>query len=158
MLETGTAAPDFTLPDDRGGSFNLKQHRGRPVVLEFYCEDDSGGCVIENQEFSALSPEFETVGATVVAISPQDVASHKKFSAKYGFAHPLLADPGLKAIKAYGLWEQKKLWGHEFMGVVRVTYLIDAKGKIAGVFKASRIKGHAQKVLDAARQLTTSSG
>src|SRR3569623_402488 len=118
MLETGTAAPDFTLPDDRGGSFNLKQHRGRPVVLEFYCEDDSGGCVIENQEFSALSPEFETVGATVVAISPQDVASHKKFSAKYGFALPLLADPGLKAIKAYGLWEQKQLRGHEFMGVV----------------------------------------
>ena len=155
-LEAGTAAPDFTLPDDRGGSFSLKQHRGRPVVLEFYCEDDSGGCVIENQEFSALAPEFEKAGATVVAISPQDVASHKKFSAKYGFAHPLLADPDLKAIKAYGLWAHKKLWGHEFMGVQRVTYLIDAKGKVAGVFKASRIKGHAQKVLDAARQLAAS--
>ena len=157
-LEAGTAAPDFTLPDDRGGSFSLKQHRGQPVVLEFYCEDDSGGCVIENQEFSALAPEFEDARVKVVAISPQDVASHQKFSAKYGFAQPLLADPDLKAIKAYGLWEQKKLWGHEFMGVVRVTYLIDAKGKIAGVFKASRIKGHAQKVLDAARQLVAASG
>lgn len=158
MLEPGSPAPDFTLPDDRGGSFSLKQQRGHPVVLEFYCEDDSGGCVIENQEFSALAPEFGTLGVPVVAISPQDIASHKKFSAKYNFAHPLLADPELEAIKAYGLWAQKKLWGHEFMGVLRVTYLIDSDGKVAGVFKASRIKGHAQKVLDAARQLAGSAG
>ena len=153
MLEPGDTAPDFTLPDDRGGTFRLRDHRGKPVVLEFYCEDDSGGCVIENEEFSALAPAFEKAGATVVAISPQDVASHKKFSAKYGFAQPLLADPALKAIQPYGVWAQKKLWGHEFMGVLRVTYLIGADGKVAGVFKASRIKGHAQKVLDATRAL-----
>ena len=158
MLESGMPAPDFTLPDDRGGAFNLKQHRGHPVVLEFYCEDDSGGCVPENEEFSALAPEIGRLGVPVVAISPQGVESHQKFSAKYKFAHPLLADPDLEAIKAYGLWAQKKLWGHEFMGVLRVTYLIDAKGKVAGVFKASRIKGHAQKVLDAARQLAALSG
>jgi peroxiredoxin Q/BCP len=156
MLEAGSPAPDFTLPDDRGGSFNLKGQRGHPVVLEFYCEDDSGGCVTENQEFSALAPEFARLGVALVGISPQDVGSHRKFSEKYGFVHPLLADPSLAAIKAYGLWEQKKLWGHEFMGVLRVTYLIDADGRIAGVFKASRIKGHAQKVLDAARQLAAS--
>lgn len=157
MLETGATAPDFTLTDDRGNSFRLRDHRGHPVVLEFYCEDDSGGCVIENQEFSALVPEFEKIGATMVAISPQDVESHRKFSARYGFAQPLLADTDRKAIEPYGLWQQKKLWGHEFMGVVRVTYLIDARGKIAGVFKASRIKGHAHKVLDATRQLAASS-
>jgi peroxiredoxin Q/BCP len=156
MLAAGTPAPDFTLPDDRGGRFELKRHRGHPVVVEFYCEDDSGGCVLENQEFSALKPEFDTLGVPVVAISPQDIESHRRFSAKYGFAHPLLADPDLKAIKAYGLWEKKKLWGHEFMGVLRVSYLIDADGKVAGVFKASRIKGHAQKVLDAARALAAS--
>ncbi|HVY52565.1 MAG TPA: peroxiredoxin [Devosia sp.] len=153
MLEVGRAAPDFSLIDDRGGRFALAGMRGRPVVLAFYCEDDSGGCVLENQEFSALAPEFERAGATLVAISPQDVESHRKFSAKYGFAQPLLADPDLEAIKAYGLWAQKKLWGHEFMGVLRVTYLIGADGRIAGVFKASRIKGHAQKVLDAVRKL-----
>ena len=157
MLEIGATAPDFALSDDRGGIFRLLDHKGAPVVLEFYCEDDTGGCVIENQEFSALAPEFEKLGARIVAISPQDVESHRKFSAKYGFAQPLLADPDRKAIEPYGLWQQKKLWGHEFMGVVRVTYLIDAKGKIAGVFKASRIKGHAQKVLDATRQLVASS-
>jgi peroxiredoxin Q/BCP len=156
MLEPGRPAPDFTLPDHRGGSFSLSAHRGRPVVLEFYCEDDSGGCVLENQEFSALLPEFERAGATVVAISPQDLESHKKFAAKYGFAQPLLADPERDSIRRYGLWQQKKLWGHEFMGVVRVTYLIGADGSIAGVFKASRIKGHAQKVLEAVRKLTAS--
>jgi peroxiredoxin Q/BCP len=158
MLETGVPAPDFTLSDDRGGRCTLKRHRGRPVVLSFYCEADSGGCVTENQEFSALAPEFAKLHVPVVAISPQDVASHKKFSAKYGFAHPLLADPERQAIEPYGLWEKKKLWGHEFMGVLRVTYLVGADGRIAGVFKASRIKGHAQKVLDAARQLAASPG
>jgi peroxiredoxin Q/BCP len=147
-LDAGSNPPDFTLPDDRGGSFTLSKHRGKPVVLEFSCEDDSGGCVIENQEFSALAPEFEKLGAEMVAISPQDIASHKKFAAKYGFAQPLLADPELKAIKAYGLWEQKKLWGHEFMGVLRVTYVIGPDGKIAAVMPARRIKGHAQKVLE----------
>lgn len=156
MLEPGDTAPDFTLSDDRGGSFRLRDQRGKPVVLEFYCEDDSGGCVIENQEFSALVPEFDKAGARVVAISPQDVASHRKFSAKYGFAQPLLADPDRKAIEPYGLWAEKKLWGHQFMGVLRVTYLIGADGKVAGVFKASRIKGHAQKVLDATRALAGS--
>jgi peroxiredoxin Q/BCP len=77
MLEPGDIAPDFTLSDDRGGSFRLRDHRGRPVVLEFYCEDDSGGCIVENQEFSALHPEFAKAGATVVGISPQDVARHR---------------------------------------------------------------------------------
>ena len=149
MLSVGDKAPDFTLPDDRGGQFKLSANKGKPVVLEFYCEDDSGGCVIENQEFSALVPEFRKVGAAVVAISPQDIESHQKFSAKYGFAHPLLADPELKAIKAFGLWQQKKLWGHEFMGVVRVTYIVGVDGKIAAVMPARRIKGHAQKVLEA---------
>ena len=153
MLSVGDQAPDFTLPDDRGGKFKLSASKGKPVVLEFYCEDDSGGCVTENQEFSALAPEFKKAGAAVLAISPQDVESHKKFSAKYGFAHPLLADPELEAIKAYGLWQQKKLWGHEFMGVVRVTYIVGADGKIAAVMPARRIKGHAQKVLEAVQGL-----
>lgn len=153
MLSVGDTAPDFALPDDRGGTFKLSAGKGKPVVLEFYCEDDSGGCVIENQEFSTLAPAFKKAGATVVAISPQDVETHKKFSAKYGFAQPLIADPELKAIAAYGLWQQKKLWGHEFMGVVRVTYIVGADGKIAAVMPARRIKGHAQKVLEAVQAL-----
>ena len=151
MLEIGQRAPDFTLPDDRGGSFKLSAHRGKPVVVEFYCEDGTEGCEIENREFSALAPAFRELGVEVVGISPQDVDSHKKFTAKNKFAHPLLADTGLKANKAYDVWQQKKLWGREYMGTIRVTYLVDAKGKIAGVFHARRIKCHAQAVLDAAK-------
>jgi peroxiredoxin Q/BCP len=154
MLEIGQKAPDFTLPDDRGGSFKLSDHKGKAVVVEFYCEDGTDGCEVENLEFSALAPEFNKLGVNVVGISPQDVESHRKFSAKNKFAHLLLADTDLKANKAYDVWQQKKLWGREYMGTIRVTYLVDAAGKIAGVFHARRIKGHAQTVLDAAKKLT----
>ena len=157
MLEIGQAAPDFTLPDDRGGTFKLSAHRGKLVVVAFYCEDGTEGCEVENREFSSLSSDFGALGAQLVAISPQDVASHKKFSAKNGFVQPLLADTELVANKAYDVWQQKKLWGREYMGTIRVTYLVDAKGKIAGVFHARRIKGHAQTVLDATRALATTS-
>ena len=152
MLEIGQKAPDFTLPDDRGGTFKLSDHRGKPVVVEFYCEDGTEGCEIENREFSTLAPEFKKLGVEMVGVSPQDVDSHKKFSAKHKFAHRLLADTGLKANEAYGVWQQKKLWGREYMGTIRVTYLVDAQGKIAGVFHARRIKGHAQTVLDATKE------
>ena len=153
MLEIGQKAPDITLPDDRGGSFKLSASRGKPVVLQFYCEDGTEGCEIENREFSALSSAFRELGVEVVAISPQSVESHRKFSAKHDFAHRLLADTELEANKAYDVWQKKKLWGREYMGTVRVTYLVDAKGKIAAVLPARRVKGHAQKVLDAARDL-----
>ena len=153
MLDIGQKAPDFTLPDDRGGTFSLASRRGNPVVVSFYCEDGTEGCEVENREFSALAPDFGELGVEVVAISPQDVESHRKFSAKNKFAHPLLADTDLKANKAYDVWQQKKLWGREYMGTVRVTYLVDAAGKVAGVFHARRIKGHAQAVLDAAKAL-----
>ena len=157
MLEIGDTAPDFTLPDERGGSFRLSAHRGKPVVVEFYCEDDTEGCMIENKEFSDLAPEFKKLGVPIAAISPQDVASHKKFAAKYGFAQPLLSDADLSANKAYDVWQLKKLWGREYMGTIRVTYLVDANGKIADVIKATRIKGHAQKVLEAAKALAVRS-
>ena len=153
MLEIGQKAPDITLHDDRGGSFKLSASRGKPVVLQFYCEDGTEGCEIENREFSALSSAFRELGVEVVAISPQSVESHRKFSAKHDFAHRLLADTELEANKAYDVWQQKKLWGREYMGTVRVTDLVDAKGKIAAVLPARRVKGHAQKVLDAARDL-----
>jgi thioredoxin-dependent peroxiredoxin len=153
MLEPGQPAPDFSLPDDRGGSFRLSAQKGHPVVVEFYCEDGSEGCEIENREFSDLVPEFEKLGVPVVAISPQSVESHKKFSAKNGYRQPLLADTALTANKAYDVWQQKKLWGREYMGTIRTTYVIDAKGRIAAVLKASRIKGHAQAVLDAVKGL-----
>ena len=154
LLEIGTKAPDFALSDDLGGTFRLSEQRGKPVVLVFYPEDGTEGCTVENIEFSALAAAFEKLGAIVVGISPQSVESHCKFRDKHGLKQRLLADPELEAVKPYGLWAKKKMWGNEFMGLVRVTYVIGADGRIAGVYKATRIKGHAEKVLEAVAEMT----
>lgn len=148
-LHEGDLAPGFTLPLDDGSTFDLASHAGRPIVLYFYPEDDSGGCVNENQEFSALSPEFTRRGAVLVGISPDDLASHAKFRAKYGLLVPLAADPEHKAIEAFGLWKLKKLYGREFMGLIRTSFIIGADGHVARIIRATRIVGHAQKMLEA---------
>lgn len=155
-INTGAPAPDFTLDADNGKPFTLSHHLGKPVAIYFYAEDDSGGCVIENQEFSELSGAFAKAGVTLVGISPDTIKKHLTFKAKYGLKPLLLADPEHSVIDAYGLWDHKKMFGHEFMGVIRGSYLIDSSGKIAGYYRASRIKGHAQTLLNAARALTAS--
>lgn len=148
-LQPGDPAPDFALPLDDGTNFTLSQQLGRPVVLFFYPQDDSGGCVDENQEFSTLAPDFASRGAVLVGVSPDGVESHKAFKAKYGLAVPLIADTERVAIEAFGLWQLKKLYGREFMGLVRTSFIIDASGRIARVIRATRIKGHAAKMLAA---------
>ena len=148
-LVVGDLAPDFTLPLDDGTSFSLSEHRGRPVVLYFYPEDDSGGCTNENLEFSELKPSFDTLGARVVGISPDTVQSHVIFRTKYGLQIPLASDPERIAVAAFGLWQLKKLYGREFMGLVRTSFIIDGDGRIAGIVRATRIRGHAQRMLEA---------
>ncbi len=155
MLQEGDAAPDFTLKLDDGTSFTLSAQRGRRVVLYFYPQDDSGGCVNENQEFSALSAEFAQRGAILVGISPDSMESHRKFRAKYGLVVPLAADPDRIAIEAFGLWQLKKLYGREFMGLIRTSFIIGADGHVARTIRATRIAGHAQKMLEALDELDT---
>ncbi len=154
-LKAGDPAPDFTLALDDGGSFTLSAQRGKPVVIFFYPEDDSGGCTDENVEFSDLSPEFAARGAVLLGISPNDIDSHKKFRAKYGLKVPLAADPDRLAIEGFGIWQLKRLYGREFMGLIRTSFIIDAQGKIAAIIRATRIKGHAAKVLAALDEVTT---
>ncbi|MGV8955896.1 MAG: peroxiredoxin [Cypionkella sp.] len=158
MLQDGDVAPDFTLPLDDGSSFTLSAQRGQTVVLYFYPQDDSGGCVNENQEFSALSLEFAKRGTTLVGISPDTLESHRKFRAKYGLAVPLAADPERLAIEGFGLWQLKKLYGREFMGLVRVSFIIGPDGRVVRAIRATRIVGHAQKVLDALDGMATKAG
>jgi len=148
-LKPGDSAPDFTLPRDDGSTVTLSALRGRPVVLFFYPEDDSGGCTDENQEFSALAPNFAARGAELIGISPDSVEKHAKFRAKYGLAIPLAADPQRHAIEAFGLWQMKKLYGREFMGLIRTSVIVGADGTIARIVRATRIKGHAAKMLAA---------
>lgn len=148
-LQKGDPAPDFTLKCDDGTDFRLAEHRGKPVVIFFYPQDDSGGCVDENQEFSALAPEFAARGTVVLGVSPDDFDSHRAFRRKYDLAIPLAADPERVAIEAFGLWQLKKLYGREFMGLIRTSFIIDAQGRIGRVIRATRIKGHAAKMLAA---------
>jgi len=148
-LTEGVSAPDFTLPLDDGTVFQLSAQRGRPVVIYFYPEDDSGGCKDENIEFSERAAAFAALGAVLIGISPDTIESHAKFRKKYGLAVPLAADPDHLAIEGFGLWKLKKLYGREFMGLIRTSFIIDAEGRVARIVKATRILGHAQKMLDA---------
>lgn len=150
----GAAAPDFELTTDTYEKFRLSSQLGRPVILYFYPQDDTEGCTLENIEFTDLMPEFRKLKAAVVGISPDTVEKHCTFRDKYNLGVPLASDPDHAVIDAYGLWQLKKLWGVEFMGVKRATVIIDTDGKLAAVIHATRIKGHAAKVLDAVRAIT----
>lgn len=155
-VSIGRKAPQLALATDAGTTFHLSEHLGSPVVLFFYPEDDTEGCTIENLEFTRLMPEFQALGAVVLGISPDAVEKHCRFRDKYHLAAPLAADPTRKAIRAYGAWGPKKLFGRAYDGVIRMTFLIDAAGRIAAMWKVTRIKGHAAIVLEAARTLVTS--
>ena len=153
LVTVGASAPDFELTTDAYAKFRLSDNRGRPVVLYFYPQDDTEGCTLENIEFTDLMPEFKALGAIVVGISPDSVEKHCSFRDKFNLGVTLAADPERKAIEAYGVWQLKKMFGVEFMGVKRVTVLVGPDGKVAGVFHATRIKDHAEKVLAATREL-----
>lgn len=156
-LKAGDPAPDFFLSLDDGSAISSAELRGRPVVLFFYPEDDSGGCVDENQEFSELAKEFAARGAFLSGVSPDTAASHRKFRAKYDLKVPLAFDPERTVIEAFGLWQLKKLYGREFMGLVRTSFIIDKDGRVARIIRATRIKGHAAKVLAALDDLRAAS-
>lgn len=136
MLEIGTKAPDFSLPDQDGNMHTLGEYVGRKVILYFYPKDNTPGCTKQACGFSELYPQFTEKGAVILGVSKDSVASHKRFQEKYNLGFTLLSDPELKAIQAYGVWQEKKNYGKVSMGVVRTTYLIDEKGMIEKVFKS----------------------
>ena len=130
MLDIGTPAPDFTLPDQNGVMHSLKNYRGQKVVLYFYPRDMTSGCTKQACGFAELYPQFTEKGAVVIGVSRDSVQSHKKFEQKYGLSFTLLSDPDLQVLKAYGVWREKVNYGKVTMGVVRSTYLIDESGVI----------------------------
>lgn len=153
MIEPGAIAPDVLLDADDGSNFRLSDHRGRPVVLVFYPQDDTEGCTVEMLEFSSLAGEFSAAGCSVVGISPDSRESHCAFRDKFSLRIRLLADPGLEAIKAFGVWGPKQLYGRAYEGLIRTSVLVDAGGRVAAVTRATRIKGHAARMLAAVRAL-----
>ncbi|RGP36057.1 thioredoxin-dependent thiol peroxidase [Pseudotabrizicola alkalilacus] len=151
--ETGTISPDFTLPRDGGETATLSAFRPGKVVLYFYPKDDTPGCTLEAQDFTARAAEFAAAGTTVIGISKDSVKAHDKFCKKHGLQIILASDEDGQTCEDYGVWAEKSMYGKTYMGITRATFLIDAEGKIARIWPKVSVKGHADEVLAAAQAL-----
>jgi len=149
MLKEGSTAPAFKTNDANGETVSLKDLRGQRVVLYFYPKDDTPGCTKEACSFRDEFAQFKKRGITVLGVSPDSEASHKKFETKYKLPFTLLADKDHAIADAYGVWGEKKFMGRTYMGVQRTTFLIDEKGKIKKVFAKVKPEDHASEVLEA---------
>ena len=147
MLEVGMKAPDFSLLDKDGNTVRLSDFQGKKVVLYFYPKDNTPGCTRQACAFAASYEQFKTQDAAVIGISKDSVASHLKFAQKYDLPFVLLSDPELQAIQAYGVWQEKKLYGKVSMGVVRTTYIIDEQGNIEKVMPKVKPDTNAADIL-----------
>lgn len=148
MLEIGSVAPDFTLPDQNGDMHSLSDYKGKKVILYFYPKDNTPGCTKQACSFGELMPQFKEKGAVILGVSKDSVASHKKFEEKYGLPFTLLSDTERTVIEAYDVWKEKKNYGKVSMGVVRTTYLIDEKGIIEKAFGNVKAAENPAKMLE----------
>jgi peroxiredoxin Q/BCP len=152
-LSVGTPAPDFTLPRDGGSQVSLKDFSGRKVALYFYPKADTPGCTKEAIAFNALRKAFAEADTAILGISADSVKAQDKFRDKYSLAFPLVSDETHRMLEAYGVWGEKSMYGKTFMGIDRVTYLIDRQGKIAQMWPKVKVDGHAEEVLASAKSL-----
>ncbi len=152
-LKEGDPAPALDLPVDGGGHITSAGLAGKPYVIYFYPKDDTPGCTKEACHFRDRQQELTELGAKVLGVSPDDVASHVKFRDKYTLNFPLLADPDHKVAEKYGAWREKNMYGKKSMGVQRSTYLIGPDGKIAKVWKRVSVDGHDDQVIEALKAL-----
>ena len=149
MLETGTKAPEFSLPDQNGDMHSLSDYLGKIVILYFYPKDNTSGCTKQACGFADRYPQFKEKGAVILGVSKDSVASHKKFETNYGLPFTLLSDTELDVIKAYDVWKEKKNYGKVSMGVVRTTYLIDEKGYIVKAMDKVKAADNPKDMLEA---------
>jgi peroxiredoxin Q/BCP len=149
MLKENDLAPKFTLEADDGSKVRLTDLRGGIVVLYFYPRDDTPGCTKEACEFRDHTKAIDKSGAVVLGVSPDSVESHKRFREKYGLDFRLLADPDHKVAEAYGVWQRKSMYGRKYWGIVRTTFVINERGRIARIFEKVKPAGHAAEVLAA---------
>ena len=147
MLEVGSKAPVFTLPDKDGNTISLSDFLGKKVVLYFYSKDNTPGCTRQACAFAAAYEGFKANDVVVIGISKDSVASHLKFAQKHDLPFILLSDPELQAIGAYGVWQEKKLYGKVSMGVVRTTFIIDEQGNIEKMMPKAKPDTNAEEIL-----------
>ncbi len=150
-LNEGMKAPAFALPRDGGGTVSLADQSGKTVVVYFYPKDGTSGCTVEALDFTALAGDFTAVGAVVIGMSPDPVKSHDKFVDKHKLGVILASDEEKGALEAYGVWQEKSMYGKKYMGVERTTVLIDGSGVVRKVWRKVKVPGHAQEVLEAVR-------
>lgn len=146
-------APDFTLPASSGSSVSLHEYIGKKVVIYFYPQDNTPTCTQESCDFRDYNGKFAELGVEVIGISPDELNAHHKFIAKYELPFLLLSDSDHQVAEKYGVWALKKLYGREYMGIIRSTFLIDEEGYIMKEWSKVRIKNHVQLVLDAVVEL-----
>jgi thioredoxin-dependent peroxiredoxin len=150
-LQIGTKAPDFSLPAVGGDTVSLAQFAGRKLVLFFYPKDNTEGCTLEARDFSRLKADFEKQGAVVIGMSPDSVKKHENFTKKHDLTVPLAADEDMAILSAYGVWQEKSMYGRTYMGVVRTTFLIGEDGTILNIWPKVKVAGHADAVLEAVK-------
>ena len=153
MITAGASAPDFTLPRDGGSNITLSALQPGKVVLYFYPKDDTPGCTLEAQDFTARRADFTAAGTTVIGVSKDSVKAHDKFCKKHGLSIILASDEAGHTCEDYGVWVEKSMYGKTYMGVERTTFLIDGTGKVAQVWNKVSVKGHADQVLAVAKAL-----
>jgi peroxiredoxin Q/BCP len=148
LIQIGDQAPDFCLEDPGKGEICLKDLMGKWVVLYFYPKDNTKGCTLEALEFTAAEEDFEAKNTVILGVSADSLKSHKRFKEKHNLSITLLSDTEKKALQAYGAWQLKKMYGREYMGIVRSTFLIDPEGKIAHIWPKVRVAGHVEDVME----------
>lgn len=152
-LNIGDVAPEIELLDDKGDMRRLSDYAGKPVIIYFYPKDDTPGCTSEACSFRDNIVEFKNVDAAILGISKDSVKSHAKFRDKYDLNFPLLADEEGTVCMAYGAWQEKSMYGKKYMGIQRMTFLIDGSGKIAHIWSKVSVTGHTKEVLGALTSL-----
>lgn len=152
MIRTGDAIPDLPIALAHGGAAQLSDYQGRWLVLYFYPKDSTPACTTEGQDFNALLTKFRRAQAEVLGVSRESIKSHQNFCAKQGFKFDLISDPDETLCRAFDVIKPKKLYGRDYIGIERSTFLIDPKGRLAHEWRGVRVPGHAQAVLDALKQ------
>lgn len=147
MLQIGDQAPDFCLEDPERGEICLSDQVGKWVVLYFYPKDNTKGCTMEALEFTAAEDDFKAKNAEIIGVSADSLKSHSRFREKHNLSITLLSDTEKDALQAYGAWQLKKMYGREYMGIIRSTFLIDPEGKIAHIWPKVRVAGHVDDVI-----------